>query len=81
MTPANVDEFLDYLFSVSRLVESVRPLRPSLRDPDDERILEVAVESDAMIITHNTKHFAGADRFGVFVKTPSEFLKIVREGE
>jgi predicted nucleic acid-binding protein len=76
---ANVDEFLDYLFMVSNLVPSVSRLRPSLRDPGDELILEVAVRCGAMIVTHNKKDFAGAERFGVFVCTPAEFLKILRE--
>ena len=53
-------------------------LRPSLRDPNDERILEVAVQSGATIVTHNRKDFEGAARFGVAVKTPSEILEIRR---
>jgi len=48
---------------------------------NDERILEVAAQSGAMIVTHNTKDFAGAERLGVAVRTPAEFLKILREGQ
>jgi predicted nucleic acid-binding protein len=76
---ASVDEFLDYLFTVSNLVPSVSRLRPSLRDPGDELILEVAVQCGAMIVTHNRKDFAGAERFGVLVRTRAEFLKTLRE--
>jgi putative PIN family toxin of toxin-antitoxin system len=76
---ANVDEFLDYLFTVSNLVPSVPRLRPSLRDPGDELILEVAVQCGAIIVTHNRKDFAGAERFGVLVRTPAEFLEILGE--
>ena len=54
-------------------------LRPSLPDPDDERILEVAVQCGGIIVTHNTKDFAGAEHFGISVQTPAEFLKILRE--
>src|SRR5438132_35396 len=43
---------------------------------NDERIPEVAPQSGAMIVTHNTKDFAG---LGVAVRTPAEFLKILRE--
>jgi predicted nucleic acid-binding protein len=50
-----------------------------LRDPGDELILEVAVRRRAMIVTHNKKDFAGAERFGILVRTPAEFLKILRE--
>ena len=77
---AEVDEFLDYLFAASNLVPFVLRRRPSLRDPDDERILEVAVQCGAMIVTHNTKDFAVAKQFDVAVRTPAEFLKILREG-
>jgi putative PIN family toxin of toxin-antitoxin system len=65
ISEAEVDEFLDYLFAVSNLVPSVLRRRPSLRDPDDEHILEVAVGCGAMIITHNRRDFIGAERFGV----------------
>ena len=74
---AEVDEFLDYVFSTSNLVPFVLRQRPSLRDPDDERILEVAVQCRAMIITHNVRDFVGAERFGVSVRTPAEFLRIL----
>src|SRR4029077_6853827 len=55
--------------------------RPALRDPDDERILEVAVQCRAMIVTHNERDFVGAERFGISVRSPAEFLKILREGQ
>ena len=34
-----IDDFLDYLSSISNLVPFVLRQRPHLRDPDDERIL------------------------------------------
>lgn len=43
---AQVDDFLDYLFKVANLVPSVSRLRPSLLDPGDELILEVAAQSE-----------------------------------
>jgi predicted nucleic acid-binding protein len=79
LSEAEVDRFLNYLFQASNLVESVQRRRPNLRDPDDELILELAVESRAMIVTHNSAHFAAAGRFGIAVKTPAEFLKVLRE--
>lgn len=69
------------MFKASNLIPFVLRRRPSLRDPNDERILEVAVQSRAMIITHNKKDFVGAEQFGVVVKTPGEFLKMLRVGE
>ena len=56
-------------------------LRPSLPDPSDEFILELAVAGHAQaVVTHNIKHFAGAERFGIHVMTPREFLGTIEEG-
>ena len=49
-----------------------------ITETNDELIPEVAAQSGAMIVTHNTKDFAG---LGVAVRTPAEFLKILREGQ
>ena len=43
ITTEEIDGFLDYLFREGNLEQSVPRLRPSLPDPDDERILESAV--------------------------------------
>ena len=58
-------------------------LRPFLPDPGDEFILELAVAGSAdCIVTHNVRHFLGADRFGIAVMTPREFLaRIEIEGK
>jgi predicted nucleic acid-binding protein len=48
--------------------------RHALRDPNDDRILEVAVRKRAPVVTYNIKDFAGADRFGIRVMSPKEFL-------
>jgi predicted nucleic acid-binding protein len=81
VSEAEIDDFLDYIFSTSNLVPVVLRQRPSLRDPDDERILEVAVQCGAMIITHNRKDFVGVEKLGVMVRTPAEFLRMLREGQ
>jgi len=81
MTKAEIEDFLDYVIRTSNLAPFVLRLRPSLRDPDDERILEVAAQCKAMIITHNEKDFVGAAQFGIPVRTPARFLKMLREGQ
>ena len=54
--------------------------RPSLRDPGDEFILELAVAARCgCVVTHNVKDFQGTERFGVQVLTPGEFLVSLRE--
>ena len=50
--------------------------RPQLRDPNDEFVLEVAVESGCgVIVTHNIRDFAAVERLGVRAVKPAEFLR------
>ena len=51
-------------------------VRPVLSDPGGEFLLELAVAGAAdAIVTHNVRHFAGAEQFGIPVLTPREFLR------
>jgi predicted nucleic acid-binding protein len=55
-------------------------LRPSLPDPGDEFLVELAVAGRAdAIVTHNVKHLAAAEQFGIPVMTPREFLGRMEE--
>jgi hypothetical protein len=54
--------------------------RPCLPDPKDDMILELAFAAGCdAIVTHNPRDFQGADRLGVRVHIPSEFLRILEE--
>jgi predicted nucleic acid-binding protein len=75
ISAADVDALLDYLFGTAYLVEVQFRLRPTLRDPDDDRILELAARAGAAIVTFNTRDFAGAAAYGVPVVRPVEFLQ------
>jgi putative PIN family toxin of toxin-antitoxin system len=75
----DIDAVVDYVCQVSSRRKVFFLWRPMLRDPGDEFILELAVEASCdAIVTHNVRDFAGAERFGVRVMTPGEFLKTVR---
>ena len=80
-TSRELDWFLDYLFTISRLHPAVLLRRPSLRDPNDESILEVAVYCGAVIVTHNVRHLSGAIWFGIGVKRPAELLLSMGESQ
>jgi predicted nucleic acid-binding protein len=57
-------------------------VRPFLPDPGDEFLLELAVAGVAdAIVTHNVRHFAGVEQFGVRVLTPREFLRKIDDEE
>lgn len=79
IAPADVDDFLDYVLSVAELVSIPYRIRPALRDPSDDRILEVAAIADAAIVTFNERDFEGAERHGVPILRPVEFLRMIGE--
>jgi predicted nucleic acid-binding protein len=55
-------------------------VRPVLPDPGDEFLLELAVAGSAdAILTHNVRHFAGAELFRIPILTPREFLRKIEE--
>ena len=72
--------FVDYLCAVGKHSSVHFLWRPTLRDPDDEFVLELAVTAGCeSIITHNVRDFAGARRFGVNVLRPGQFLHQLKE--
>ena len=75
--PAAVAEgFLDFLISASHLQEIFFLWRPTLPDPDDDLVLELAVAAGCRyIVTHNLRDFRGTERWGVSAVRPAEFLK------
>jgi putative PIN family toxin of toxin-antitoxin system len=82
LTAAQVDLFLDAL---THLFVPVTPhflWRPLLKDPNDEMIVEAAVNGQAQVIlTFNTRHFGNAaSRFGIQVLKPGDFLQKITQG-
>jgi len=76
--PLNKEDILDilnYLAQVSNKREIFYLWRPFLKDPKDDLVLEVAVESESkIIVTYNKKDFVGVNKFGIKILTPKEFL-------
>jgi putative PIN family toxin of toxin-antitoxin system len=76
LSHADVDDILDYLCSVAGLHDIFYLWRPFLPDPDDDMLLELAVEASCnRIVTFNQRDFRGVEQFGVKVVTPQQFLK------
>ena len=68
-------EVVDFLCSVARRQDIHFLWRPSLSDPQDEFVLELAVAANCdAIVTHNVRDFVGAKKFKPQVLTPSAFL-------
>ena len=72
----SIDDFLDYLCRVGKHIELFYLWRPYLKDPYDDHVLEVAIQSNSeFIITYNKKDFKEAKSLGIKIVTPKEFLK------
>lgn len=76
----DIDSVLDYFCSIADKRKIFYLWRPYLKDPKDDMILELAVESECdYIITFNKKDFEGIERFGLKAITPKKFLEIIGE--
>ena len=76
----SIDDFLDYLCRVGKHIELFYLWRPYLKDPYDDHVLEVAIQSNSeFIITYNKKDFKEAESLGIKIVTPKEFLKYMGE--
>jgi putative PIN family toxin of toxin-antitoxin system len=77
----DIDRVMHFLCANANLRSIFFLWRPLLSDPKDDFVLELAVESRAdFLITFNTRDFVGAERFGIRVISPREFLAIIEGG-
>ena len=82
LTHADIDDILDYVCKVALRREIFFLWRPVLRDPKDDMVLELAVESEcSYVVTHNVRDFAGSEALGVRIVTPRRFLEIIGRGK
>jgi len=72
LSAEDVGILLDAIASVGEPVRVAFLWRPSLRDADDDMVLEVAVNGHAdAIVTFNRRHFRPAtERFGIEILSP-----------
>jgi len=77
LTEAEVLAFVDGVLALAEPVMMRFLWRPQLRDPNDEMVLETAVNGKAdTIVTFNGRGFATAPaRFGIEVLKPIEVLR------
>jgi putative PIN family toxin of toxin-antitoxin system len=80
LSPDEIDEFLAELAALIEPVEVHFQWRPQSRDPNDEMVLEAAINGRAdVLVTYNVADFAvAAERFGIPVLSPRELLRKVK---
>lgn len=75
----DIDDVLDAICAVAEAHNLLPGWVPSLNDPDDEPILQLAVEASVPnIVTQNIRHLKPALSFGIDILTPAEFLTRLR---
>ena len=80
LTHADIEDIIDYLCTVGKHRKVHYLWRPNLKDPGDDFVLELAVESECQyIVTFNIKDFSKVNNFNVAVITPQELLRKIGE--
>jgi putative PIN family toxin of toxin-antitoxin system len=79
----SIDETDEFLAELAALIEPVEvhfQWRPQTRDPNDEMVLEAAINGRAdAVVTYNVSDFAEAhERFGILITTPGDLLNKVK---
>ncbi|HUB49348.1 MAG TPA: putative toxin-antitoxin system toxin component, PIN family [Acetobacteraceae bacterium] len=76
LAATDVDAALNALAALIEPIEAHLSWRPQLNDPDDEMVLEAAINGRAdALVTYNVTHFrAAAPRFGVRLARPVDIL-------
>jgi len=76
LTETDISDVLDYMCQVGDLHEIQFLWRPRLKDPDDEMVLECAVEAGCdCIVTYNKADFQRVEPFGIELVTAQELLQ------
>jgi putative PIN family toxin of toxin-antitoxin system len=81
MTREEANVFVDAVLAMTEPVEIYFLWRPQLRDPNDEMVLEAAINGQAeAIVTFNRRDFGqAARRFGIEVLSPGAALERIRK--
>jgi putative PIN family toxin of toxin-antitoxin system len=80
LTLEDIDDVLDALCAAAEHRQLEPAWIPRLSDPDDEPLLQMAVEAEvSIIVTRNIRHLKPAESFGIELMQPAEFLAKLRK--
>ena len=75
-----IDDFFGSLLESAEIVSPQQTITRVTADPDDNRVLEAAVESEADFIVTGDRHLLEPNRHeGTEIVTPAQFLAILAE--
>jgi len=75
-----IEQFLDDLCYIVTIFKPSASWKPSLPDPDDEPLAQLAMEAKVgYLVTHNGRHFPSDRLPAVSVVDPKTFLSILRQ--
>jgi len=82
-SPSMVLELIERLEAAAEAVEIRRKMRPLSSDPNDDMVLDVAINGLAdAVVTANRRHFLEVGtRFGFDIVSPAELLTRYRKGD
>ena len=79
-TDSDIEDFINYLCKIGKKTKIFYLWRPYLKDPTDDHVLEVTIQSNAKtIVTYNKKDFREAENLGLKILNPKEFLETLQE--
>ena len=77
-TPEQAVTVIDELHGVCEILNPPRRIRTIKADPDDNRVLECAVECQAdYIVTGDTHLLELGEYRGICIRTPADFLQLI----
>jgi len=78
LSNTQIDDVIDFVCAQSEDHKIFYLWRPVLKDPDDDFLLELAVKSQASIVTWTVADFKKANTLGVEVITPKQLLQLLK---
>lgn len=80
LSPRQIMSIIEELGGLCEIVNPSASIRRVIADPDDDRVLECAIEAGADAIVSGDTHLLELGTYkGIFILNPSDFLQAMRE--
>jgi len=76
----DIDAIIRGICSISNQRQIFYVWRPTSTDPDDDFLIDLAVKAQAeFLVTYNQRNLQPAEKFGIKVVSPKQFLQFIGE--